>query len=84
MAKSRDNLWFCGDGVYRAAPDSLQRWERRRDAPPDYTRFDRADGMNFAECSGGFPNMAITNDGKLWAATDQGVAMLEFARLRHK
>jgi signal transduction histidine kinase/ligand-binding sensor domain-containing protein len=83
MAKSRDNLWFCGDGVYRAAPDSLQRWERGRDAPPDYTRFDRADGMNSAECSGGFPNMAITNDGKLWAATEQGVAMLEFSRLRH-
>src|SRR5262249_48644225 len=23
MAQSRENLWFCGDGIYRAAPDSL-------------------------------------------------------------
>ena len=83
MVKSRDNLWFCGDGIYRATPDSLERWERERDAPPDYTRFDRADGMNSRECSGGFRNMAITGDGRLWVATEQGVAMLEISRLRH-
>src|SRR5262249_27611260 len=45
MSQSRENLWFCGDGIYRATPDSLRRWERERDAPPDYTRFTRADGM---------------------------------------
>ena len=82
MLRSRENLWFCGDGIYRAPPDSLERWETKRDAPPDYTRFDRADGMNSAACSGGSRNMAMTNDGKLWVATEQGVAMLEFSRVR--
>jgi signal transduction histidine kinase len=83
MAQSQENLWFCGDGIYRATPDSLQRWERERDTPPDYTRFNRADGMSSMECSGGFRNMAVTNDGGLWVATEQGIAMLEFSRLRH-
>jgi hypothetical protein len=23
MVKSSENLWFCGDGIYRASPDSL-------------------------------------------------------------
>jgi signal transduction histidine kinase/ligand-binding sensor domain-containing protein len=83
MAQSPEHLWFCGDGIYRATPDSLQRWEREPDTPPDYTRFNRADGMNSAECSGGFRNMTVTNDGRLWVAMEQGVAMLEFSRLRH-
>ena len=83
MAESPDNLWFCGDGIYRATPDSLQKWEHERDAPPEYTLFNRADGMNSTLCSGGFRNMAVTNDGRLWVATQQGIAMLEFSRLRH-
>ena len=83
MAQSPENLWFCGDGIYRAMPDSLQKWEHERDAPPEYTLFDRADGMDSTQCSGGFRNMAVTNDGRLWVATEQGIAMLEFSRLRH-
>jgi PAS domain S-box-containing protein len=83
MAQSPENLWFCGDGIYRATPDSLQKWEHQRDAPPEYTLFNRADGMNSTQCSGGFRNMAVTNDGRLWVATEQGIAMLEFSRLRH-
>jgi len=84
MLRSRDALWFCGDGIYRAAPDSLEKWENHPDAPPDYTRFDRADGMNSAECSGGFGNMAMTNDGRVWVATEQGVAMLESSTPPHR
>jgi ligand-binding sensor domain-containing protein/signal transduction histidine kinase len=83
MVQSPEHLWFCGDGIYRANPDSLQRWERELDTPADYTRFNRADGMTSAECSGGFRNMAVTNDGRLWVAMERGVAMLEFSRLRH-
>ncbi len=83
MLRSPDALWFCGDGIYRAAPDSLEKWENNPDAPPDYTRFDRADGMNTAECSGGYRNMAMTKDGKVWVATEQGVAMLESSAPPH-
>jgi ligand-binding sensor domain-containing protein len=83
MAQSPESLWFCGDGIYRAPPDSLQKWEHEQDAPPDYTRFTRADGMNTTQCSDGFRNMAVTNDGRLWVAMEQGVAMLEPSRLHH-
>ena len=83
MVQSPEHLWFCGDGIYRAKPDSLQKWEREPDKPADYTRFNRADGMTSVECSGGFRNMAVTNDGRLWIAMERGVAMLEFSRLRH-
>jgi signal transduction histidine kinase len=83
MIRSPENLWFCGDGIYRAAPDSLQKWEHERDTPPGYTRFNRTDGMNTTRCSDGFRNMAVTHDGRLWVATEQGIAMLEFSRLRH-
>jgi signal transduction histidine kinase/ligand-binding sensor domain-containing protein len=83
MLKSAKNLWFCGDGIYRTSLGSLERWEHLRDTPPDYTRFDRADGMSSTACSGGFRNMAMTNDGKLWVATEQGVAALEPSQLRH-
>ena len=76
MLRSREALWFCGDGIYRTAPDSLEKWEQRPADPPDYTRFDRADGMNTAQCNGGFRNMAATSDGKVWVATEQGLAML--------
>ena len=83
MAQSPENLWLCGDGIYRATPDSLQKWEHERDAPPEYTLSNRADGMNSTQCSGGFRNLAVTNDGRLWVATEQDIAMLEFSRLRH-
>jgi signal transduction histidine kinase/ligand-binding sensor domain-containing protein len=83
MVRSPESQWFCGDGIYRTSLDSLEKWEHAGDTPPDYTRFARADGMNSTECSGGFRNMAITNDGKLWVPTEQGVAMLETSRLRH-
>jgi signal transduction histidine kinase len=83
MLRSRDALWFCGDGIYRAAPDSLEKWENHPDAPPDYTRFDRTDGMGSAECNSGFRNMAMTKDGRIWVATEQGVAMLESSTPPH-
>jgi signal transduction histidine kinase len=81
MVESVKNTWFCGDGIYRVSPGSLENWERQPDAPRDYTRFGRLDGMNSAECSGGFPNLALAKDGNLWAATNQGLAMLDVSRI---
>jgi ligand-binding sensor domain-containing protein len=81
MVQYRGSLWFCGDGIFRAAPDALQRWERDRETPPDYAQFGRADGLMSTECSTRFPDLAVTSDSKLWAATLQGLAMLDLARL---
>ena len=82
MAASREDLWFCGGGINCAEPDSLQKWIREPDEPADYTRFGRADGLNRAQCSDGSRNMAIASNGKLWVATDQGLAMVESSRFR--
>jgi signal transduction histidine kinase/ligand-binding sensor domain-containing protein len=77
------NLWFSGvDGLIRIALNDLKKAVADRDAPLDYARFDRADGMNSIQCSVGAPNLAITPDDKLWVATVKGLAMLDLARLQ--
>jgi len=83
MVESRGHdLWFSGSsGIFRVAAADLKRAESDRDAPLDYTSFDRSDGLNSKECSKGQPNMAITPDGKLWVGTVNGVAMLDVGRL---
>jgi signal transduction histidine kinase len=83
VESSRRNLWFSGiDGIIRVALNNLKRSVTDRDAPLDYTRFDRADGMNSLQCSVGAPNIAITPDDKLWVATVKGLAMIDLARLQ--
>jgi signal transduction histidine kinase/ligand-binding sensor domain-containing protein len=81
MMQDQGDLWFCGDGVTRAGADALERWEHDRDAPPDYAHFGPGDGLTSTECSPHLPNLAVTSDGKLWAATLQGLAMLDLPRL---
>jgi signal transduction histidine kinase/ligand-binding sensor domain-containing protein len=80
MATSSGQLWLCGAGIYRVPSQSLEAWVSESPSPRDYTLFDRKDGMNSADCTDGFRNMAITPDGKLWVATNQGLAMLSFSQ----
>jgi len=73
VESSQHNLWFSGiDGIIRIALSDLKKSVTDRDAPLDYARFDRADGMNSIQCSVGAPNMAITPDDKLWVANSKG------------
>ena len=82
VESSRHDLWFSGiDGIIRIALNDLKKSVTDRDAPLDYARFDRADGMNSIQCSVGVPNMAITPDDKLWVATVKGLALVDLARL---
>ena len=79
---TQHNFWFSGNrGIFRIAASELQRAEHDRDSPVDYAAFGRADGMNTPECSEGQPNMATTQDGKLWIATTKGLAMIDLKRL---
>jgi signal transduction histidine kinase len=83
VESSKHDLWFSGiDGIIRVALNDLKKSITDRDAPLDYARFDRADGMNSIQCSVGAPNMTITPDDKLWVATVKGLAMLDLARLQ--
>jgi signal transduction histidine kinase/ligand-binding sensor domain-containing protein len=81
MALYQGKLWFCGEGISRAEPDALQRWEHDRDAPLDYAHFGLGDGLMSTECSNSSANLAVTSDGKLWAAMLQGLTMLDLSRM---
>src|SRR5260370_34683883 len=81
MVESKEgDAWLSGGGIYRFPPAGLQGL-RGHDEPLDYAAFGRADGLDATECSFGFPNSALTRDGKLWVATPQGLAMLDVPRL---
>jgi signal transduction histidine kinase/ligand-binding sensor domain-containing protein len=79
----QQDLWLAGGsgGVTRVSTASLRSWEREPQEPIDYTRFGGADGLLSKECTGGYPNMTTTKDGKLWVATVSGVAVLDLPRL---
>ena len=76
------DLWFSGtNGILRIhLKDLTSSWEDQ-DAPLNYQLFNRSDGLNSIQCSGGSPNVTITPDHKLWVATVKGLAMLDLARL---
>jgi len=75
------DAWLSGGlGIFRFPPASLQGLQGH-DEPLDYALFGQADGLDAAGCSFGFPNSAVTRDGKLWVATPQGLAMLDLPRL---
>jgi signal transduction histidine kinase len=78
MIVASNELWLAeNDGIVR-----IKRWEPDRGMPADYAIFTRGDGMRSAECTAaGGPHMTITRDGRLWVATEQGLAMIDLPRL---
>lgn len=82
MLPFHKQIWFSGrNGIFRFPAAVLKRIDRERDLPIDYTSFGVADGMNSIQCSVGIPNMAVSEDGKLWVATLKGLAELDLHRL---
>jgi ligand-binding sensor domain-containing protein/signal transduction histidine kinase len=79
----QQDLWIAGGtgGVTRVGASILRSWASKQKEPIDYTNFGRADGFLSDECAGGYPNMAITKDGKLWVATLGAATMLDLPRL---
>jgi signal transduction histidine kinase/ligand-binding sensor domain-containing protein len=74
------DLWFRGSAFMRVAPGSFAR-PRPHDEPFDYETFSAADGVTTAEATHPGRGMALTRDGKLWAATPKGLAMFDLHRL---
>ncbi len=81
MIRSQDDVWVCGEGLSRVSPSALQLWEQSHDRPQDYARYGLGDGLLSTECSTGTPDLALTSDGKLWAAMLNGLAMIDLRRL---
>ena len=75
-------FWFTGaNGIFRFSSAAFKQNQADPERPPDYTWFDKTDGMTSTQCSVGTPNMALAADGKLWVATVQGLAMLDLQHL---
>ena len=77
---AQGDVWFNGSGILRVSPDSLVQ-QRAHDEPLDSAAFGVGDGMLSIQGSSGYPNSALTPDGKFWVATVQGIAMLDLPRL---
>jgi signal transduction histidine kinase/ligand-binding sensor domain-containing protein len=84
IESAQHDLWFCGrQGIFRVAAGGLRHAEQDREPPLDYSSFGPDDGMSSKECDGrGQPNIAITSDGTLWAATVKGLAKLDRQRIQ--
>ena len=74
------DLWFGGGTITRVRRDQLAQ-VRAHDEPFDYESFSVADGLATSDVGGSGPNLALTKDGTLWAATTKGLAQFDLARL---
>ena len=76
-------LWLSSkNGILHVSPKDLSDSVNDHAFPLDYQLFDTADGLNSTQAGAGSPNIAISQDGKLWVATVKGLAMLEISKLR--
>jgi ligand-binding sensor domain-containing protein/signal transduction histidine kinase len=73
-------LWFGALPFARIQANNFTN-SRPRDAPVDYEEFSTADGLDTAGSSGAGHSLALTHDGKLWAATPKGVAVFDLHSL---
>ena len=74
------DLWFTGTSILRVPQSGLVH-PRQPDEPLNFEPFGLADGLAALQVSGGYRTSALTPDGKLWIATNQGLAMFDLARL---
>jgi len=76
-------FWLPSDrGIVRAARQDLNAVADGAQAQLDCLLLDHHDGLPSTECSGGQPSCARDRTGRLWFATQRGVAMLDPAAFR--
>jgi signal transduction histidine kinase len=80
LETEQGELWFAGCNITRVPAGSFAQ-SRRRDEPLDYEAFSMNDGLATIEVTEGGRSLALTRDGKLWAATSKGLAMFDLRRL---
>jgi signal transduction histidine kinase/ligand-binding sensor domain-containing protein len=73
-------LWFGGISFSRVQPGSFTHTQPH-DEPLDCELFSTADGLAPGGATGPSRCLALSGDGKLWAATAKGVAMFDVRRL---
>jgi len=77
-------LWMsCNKGIFRVPRQQLDAVAEGLQQKVRSVAYARADGMKSRECNGGTqPAAWKTADGKLWFATNQGVAMIDTNTVR--
>src|SRR6266545_2468111 len=77
-------LWMsCNKGIFRVPRQQLDAVAEGLQQKVRSVAYGRADGMKSRECNGGTqPAAWKTADGKLWFATNQGVAMIDTNTVR--
>jgi len=81
LETEQGELWFGGTPFARVQPGNFTH-ARPRDEPLDYEAFSTADGLTTAESTSWSRSLALTRDGKLYAATPKGLALFDLNRLR--
>ena len=83
MVETEDGfLWFDGNPIIRMPLRAFAN-SRSHDEPLDYESFTTVDGLATAGVAGlGGSSLALTRDGKIWAATPKGLAVLDTQRLK--
>ena len=78
---NRGELWLSGSPFARVQPGNFVH-ARPHDEPLDYEVFSTADGLTTGGATGQDRGLALTRDGKLYAATSKGLAMFDLRRLQ--
>ena len=83
LEDERGNLWFsCNRGIYRVNKQELNDFAAGRIRAVTSFRYGRQDGMRNEECNGGFaPAGFKAADGRLWFPTQDGVAIVDPAKI---
>lgn len=81
LETEQGELWFGGNTFSRVQPGNFTN-ARSHDEPLDYEAFTTTDGLIIAEATSWSNSLALTSDGKLYAATAKGLALFDLNRLR--
>jgi ligand-binding sensor domain-containing protein/signal transduction histidine kinase len=84
LEDDRGNLWLGSNrGIFSVARRELEQVAAGQRATVDAVTYGRADGMESAQCTGGFhPAGLRTKDGKLWFSTVKGLVMVDPNRIQ--
>lgn len=82
LETEQGELWFAGMNPFTRVQPGNFAHARSHDEPLDLEVFSTTDGLTTAGSVGPDRSLALTRDGKLYAATPKGLAMFDLRRLQ--
>lgn len=78
LEDAKGNLWLSSDhGIYRVSLNDLEQFEQDSSHPINVTAYGAAEGLPTGEAGNGHPAAWRTTDGRLWFATQHGLAVID-------